>query len=246
MASHNRRKHNPRKVKQDIAREALKARVARRRPKGMPEAEWRALPAVVRFRVAKALENAEAKSRFYRDRAIALAKDLDADAFGATPETTAALRAENQNHHPILSLFISGDLSRDDLNAAYEIAYAYRMRTADVWVNLASYEARIDSGGWRESPPDTKNQARIQAAYMAWTRRVNNQRISLNAMLELIVYGTSFRRVAVAFQIPRTTLRVQTIRAIHAYDPNPGRKSGQPVRRSVPSATTAAKTQDTH
>lgn len=202
-----------------LARLALKMRVAKRKPKHMAKVEWDAVPTGVRFRIVKALERAEAKTKAYRARAIVLAKSSDLE-IGPTPETIAHARAENTDHHPVLGLFLAGAISRDDLNAAYEIAYAYRMRTADVSVKLSSYETRIDSGGWREQPPDSKNQARIQAAYLAWCARVRRQRLNLDAVIEIIAHGVSLRRIMSIYRIGRLALRRDVIRALTLYEFN--------------------------
>ena len=163
------------------------------KPTGMSKQEWRAAKAELRARgreLLPGIEEAVQLREQYGDR-------------HATPETLAQFNAAHRPSGAIARLYASGTLDADQLNAANQIATAYRALTAGAPVRTASWETRINSGGGGGRADIEMLGRSLDDLAIEWW--IGSIRGSAEAMIAVIVHDVGLTIVAdhYAMSMPR-------------------------------------------
>ena len=153
------------------------------KPKGLSKQEWRVVKADLRARGAELLPGIE--------EAVQL-REMHGGR-QATPETEAQFQRRHRPSGAIARLYASKAIDADQLNAAFQIAEAYRAATADAPVRTASLEARIGGGSAGGAEIEVLGRTMDEIAIDWWTQSVRG---SAAAMIEVIVHDVGLTIVA--------------------------------------------------
>lgn len=153
------------------------------KPKGMSKQEWRVVKADLRARGAELLPGIE--------EAVQLRERHGGGK--ATPETEAQFQRRHRPSGAIARLYASKSIDADQLNAAHQIAEAYRAATADAPVRTASLEGRIGGGGAGGAEIEVLGTTLDAIAIEWWARSVRG---SAAAMIDIIVHDVGVTIVA--------------------------------------------------
>ena len=143
------------------------------RPEGMSRVEWKALRRELVTRGAKLEPGIE--EAFSRREAWSHKRE-------ATPETLANA---GLHHDALIQLEANGTIDKEQAEYAAEIANVYRSIEADVAVNIASLEARVDeSRSHRHLVGESVRRVRMHRAYTIWRDKLPEPR---QMILDMIV-----------------------------------------------------------